>query len=176
MSRNPGARIRPGPRAGEPRCGEGTFPAVVDGPRELGYRLVSYFRSKEADVAIHQELELPGTPQRVFEALTDSKRFSALSGGAPAQISGDAGGSFTVFGGMVEGRNIELVPGRRVVQAWRSKAWPEGVYSVARFELSAAGAKTRLVFDHTGFPEDQAEPLAAGWESHYWTPLRKHLA
>lgn len=126
-------------------------------------------------MAIHQEVIFAGSPQRVYETLTDAKRFSALSGGAPAEISAEAGGSFSLFGGMIEGRQIELVPGRRVVQAWRAKNWPEGVYSVAHFELAAQGAKTRLVFDHAGFPEDQADGLAAGWETNYWAPLRKYL-
>jgi hypothetical protein len=39
-----------------------------------------------------------------------------------------------MFGGDISGRNVELVPGRRAVQAWRSNAWPEGVYSIVRFE------------------------------------------
>jgi len=33
-------------------------------------------------------------------------------------------------------------------------------------------AGTRVVFDHTGFPPELRDHLAAGWEDHYWKALR----
>jgi hypothetical protein len=38
-------------------------------------------------------------------------------------------------------RNLELVPAKHVVQAWRSQAWPEGVYSIVNFELAGGWMK-----------------------------------
>jgi len=70
---------------------------------------------------------------------------------------------------------VELVRDRRVVQAWRAKTWPEGLYSIVRFELSADGAGTKLSFDHEGFPADQAEHLAKGWHSNYWDNISKRV-
>jgi activator of HSP90 ATPase len=84
--------------------------------------------------AIHQEIEFKTNPQRVYEALLDAKQFSTFTG-APAQIEPEAGGEFTCFGGMITGRNVELMPNKRIVQAWRVKIWPEGVYSIVLFEL-----------------------------------------
>ena len=124
---------------------------------------------------IHQEVVFEASPKRIYEALTDGKQFSAFSGGAPADISAEAGGFFSCFGGMVLGRNIELVPNQRIVQAWRAKPWESGVYSVAKFELQKEGSGTRVIFDHTGFPPDQQEHLEGGWQANYWEPLRKHL-
>ena len=123
-------------------------------------------------VVIHFEIDLKGPPQRVYEALTDSKQFAAVTG-APAEIQREAGGSFSLFGGHIHGRNVELVSSRRVVQAWRAADWPEGVYSIARFELKPQGSGTRLVFDHTGFPPELKAPLEEGWEEHYWATLRR---
>jgi len=126
--------------------------------------------------SIHQEIVFEASPKRVYEALTVAQQFSAMSGGAPTEISAEAGGSFSCFGGMVVGRNIELAPNQRIVQAWRAKPWENGVYSIARFELKQEGSQTRLVFDHTGFPSAQQEHLEGGWKANYWEPLRKHLA
>jgi uncharacterized protein YndB with AHSA1/START domain len=125
--------------------------------------------------AIHQEVTLKASPERVYAALTDAAQFSAFTGGAPAEISREAGGAFSCFGGMITGRNLELLPNRRLVQAWRAGNWGEGVYSVARFEIQAKGGETRLVFDHTGFPEEQRTHLESGWQAMYWEPLRKYL-
>lgn len=124
---------------------------------------------------IHQEIVIKAAPKRVYQALTNTKQFSELTGGAPAELSPEAGGSFSCFGGMIEGRNIELEPERRIVQAWRASTWPPGVYSIAKFELVAQGANTKLIFDHTAFPDDQREHLEKGWHENYWEPLKKYL-
>ena len=122
--------------------------------------------------AIHQEVTFKAAPARVYQALVDEAQFSQLTG-PQAQIGREAGGTFSLFGGQIKGRHIELVPGERVVQAWRSEGWPPHVYSIVRFELTAQGAGTKLVFDHTGFPVGQAEHLASGWKEHYWDALAK---
>ena len=95
--------------------------------------------------------------------------------GAPAQIDARDGGAFSCFGGMITGRNVELVPGQRVVQAWRAGNWDAGVYSIVRFELRPEGQGTRLVFDHTGYPEAMGSHLEAGWEANYWAHMRDSL-
>jgi hypothetical protein len=43
------------------------------------------------------------------------------------------------------------------------------------FSLTDAGAATKLVFDHRGFPEGTGASLSAGWHDHYWEPLAKFL-
>jgi activator of HSP90 ATPase len=125
--------------------------------------------------AIHQEEDFKASPQRIYEVLLDAKQFSAFSGGRSAEIDRNVGGAFSLFAGHITGRNLELVPNRRLVQAWRAVAWPEGVYSIARFELQRQGSGTRVVFDHTGFPPDLAEHLESGWQENYWKSLRKYL-
>jgi uncharacterized protein YndB with AHSA1/START domain len=125
---------------------------------------------------IHQELVFATAPARVYQALTDAEQFSKMSGGAPTEIDASAGGAFSCFGGMILGRNVECVPGQRVVQAWRVKGWDPGAYSLVRFELRPEGTGTRVVLDHAAFPEGQAEHLEKGWHANYWEPLRKLLA
>jgi activator of HSP90 ATPase len=138
--------------------------------------------------SIHQEPVFKAGRKRVYEALTDAKLFgkvvqlsAAMKGGmppgaGPAEISREAGGAFSLFGGHIIGRQIELVPNERIVQAWRADSWDPGHYSIARFELVEQGSGTKIVFDHTGFPNGQAEHLAAGWKGNYWEPLEKFLA
>lgn len=119
---------------------------------------------------IHHEVTLAAAPARIYQALVDAQRFSEMTG-APATGEAVEGAAFSAFGGHVSGRHIELVAGQRVVQAWRAKTWPEGHYSIVRFELEAAGEGTRLVFDHDGFPPDLGEHLTQGWKANYWDKL-----
>lgn len=136
--------------------------------------------------AIHQEIVFKAGRNRVYEALTDTKQFDKVIelsgskgnlalGNRPTEISKKEGGVFVLFGGHIVGRQVELTPNARVVQAWRVVDWEPGVYSIARFELVEDGGGTRIVFDHTGFPKGQGAHLAEGWKGHYWEPLAKLL-
>jgi uncharacterized protein YndB with AHSA1/START domain len=127
-------------------------------------------------MSIHQEVVIPASPDRVFAALTTSAQFTQATGGRAAEISSDDGGAFSLFGGAIHGRHIELVTGQRVVQAWRVKMWEPGVYSLVRFTLTAEGKGTKVVLDHSGFPDGQQEHLAAGWATNYWEPLTKYFS
>lgn len=119
---------------------------------------------------------LEASPKLIYDTLLDAKRFSEFTGGAPAAIASEAGGAFSCFNGMITGRNVELIPNQRIVQAWRAGNWPEGVYSIVRSELNAQGSNTKLTLDHTAFPDGAAEHLDGGRHKMYWEPLKKYLA
>jgi activator of HSP90 ATPase len=125
--------------------------------------------------AIHQQVNLPATPERVCDVLLDAKQFAAFTG-MPAEIDRSPGGTFKTFGGLIEGRNVEIIPGQRIVQAWRPASWDPGLYSVVHFELKPSGSATLLTLDHTGFPEGLYDHLSFGWNTRYWQPLKKYLA
>ena len=137
--------------------------------------------------SIHQEPLFKASRKRVYDALTGAKQFDKIVelsgaikemglGQKPAEISHQPGGAFSVFGGYITGRHIELVLNERIVQAWRVGNWKRGVYSIAQFELVDLGGVTKIVFDHTGFPVGAGQNLADGWKAHYWEPLQKLLA
>ena len=124
---------------------------------------------------IRQDAFIAAPPQQVFELLTSGSLFSAATG-QPAEITDREGDAFSIFGGRVEGRQIELVPGQRVVQAWRFGAahpspWEPGVYSTVRFVLEPAGDGTRLVIDHTGIPAEWIEHISLGYPTFYQDPI-----
>jgi activator of HSP90 ATPase len=124
---------------------------------------------------IHQQTVVASPVERVFESLADAKSFAAFTG-APAEIDASPGGAISLFGGRIVGRTIEVKRNQRVVQAWRSGAWPEGVFSIVRFELSPEGDKTRVTLDQAGFPDDARAMLEGGWDQMYWQPLKNKLA
>jgi activator of HSP90 ATPase len=138
--------------------------------------------------AIHQEVLFNANRRRVYEALTDAQRFdrvsglsaamksASMAGAAPTEISREVGGAFSLFGGYVTGRHVELLPGERIVQVWRAGSWKPGDYSIVRFALSDEGSGTKLVCDHRGFPDGTGTHLAEGWHLNYWAPLEKYLS
>jgi uncharacterized protein YndB with AHSA1/START domain len=137
--------------------------------------------------SIHQEVVFKASRKRVYQALMDSKQFEQIvqlsdasktmmpPGAPPAKISPEVGGAFKTFGGLIEGRHIELVPDTRIVQAWRPAYWGPGVYSLVKFEFSDSGAGTKIVLDHRGFPDGDGKTLLDGWSKNYWQPMAKFL-
>jgi activator of HSP90 ATPase len=141
-----------------------------------------------SEESIHQEPVFKAPRKRVYETLLDAKQFDKLVhlgvamqsgmslGNSPTQISGAEGGSFSLFGGHILGRQVELVPNQRIVQAWRVADWAAGIYSIAKFEFADDPAGTKIIFDHSAFPKGLGAHLAAGWRGNYWEPLQKFLA
>jgi activator of HSP90 ATPase len=125
--------------------------------------------------SLHEEIDLKSDSQHIYEVLLDAKQFKAFTG-APAEIDAKPGGAFSMFGAQIVGRNVELVPNQRIVQAWRPTHWDPGVYSIVEFELKPKESGTLVVLNHKGFPEGDFDHLEWGWQTHYWEPLRKYFS
>jgi len=153
----------------------------------LGFSSVSLLRSALGQEAmadaipaklrssLRQTVDFNVPPEKVYKALLTSSQFAKFSGMA-AQIDPHEGGAFTMFGGLIKGRNIELVPNKRVVQAWRPGSWDQGAYSVVKFDLTETPTGTKVTLDHTGFPEGDFDSLSEGWHMHYWDRLKIFFA
>jgi activator of HSP90 ATPase len=133
-------------------------------------------------ITIHQEIDLKASPQKVYETLLSSKKFSDCTKlsfdnftSMSAKIDSTVGAPFSVFDGHIIGRVLELVPAKRIVEAWRVIDLPEGIYSIAKFEFKQTANGTKIIFDHTGFLNGLKEHLSTGWTQHYWEALSKYL-
>ena len=123
---------------------------------------------------IRQSVTLKAAPHEVYEALMDSRKHARFTHDK-ARISRQVGGAFTAYGDYISGTNLELVPDRKIVQAWHAADWPEGHLSRVTFKLARIKGGTRLSFTHTGVPESEVESLKQGWIDNYWLPLKAML-
>jgi activator of HSP90 ATPase len=116
------------------------------------------------------------SPADLYELFMDSAKHSAATG-MPAKISRKVGGKWSAFKGMIWGRNLAHVPGRMIVQAWRSsqfkKTDPDSVLVVS-FEKTATGARVHLV--HVGVPPHDHKGVTDGWKKYYWEPWKKYFS
>ena len=171
-------------------------------PACLGLAAQAWGQSKKATAAapsagqglshtaegIHQEISINARRERVYRVLTDSEQFRQVMllgpakelvtapGAPPARISQAVGGTFTLFGGIITGRQLVLHPNESIVQAWHDSSWRSNEFSIASFVLLEDGQRTKLMFDHRGFPDGAGAHLAPGWYLNYWDPLAKFLA
>jgi uncharacterized protein YndB with AHSA1/START domain len=125
---------------------------------------------------IKHTVTLSAEPVRVYAALMDAEQHTGFTG-ERAEIDPQPGGAFRCYGNYIKGVTLELEPGKRIVQAWRSRNWPQGVYSIVSFRLSrTSGGKTLLRFTQIGVPAADHDKKDKGWRTHYWEPLRRFLA
>lgn len=122
--------------------------------------------------AIRQSVTLQASPRAVYEALLDSRTHARFTG-APARISRRVGGKWSAFDGGLAGTNLELVPGKKIVQSWWSSDWEKGVLSRVTFRLAPTKGGTRLTLTHSGVPSKHRASISRGWREYYWGPMRE---
>jgi activator of HSP90 ATPase len=123
---------------------------------------------------IRQSITMKGSPEEIYEVLMDSRKHAKLTG-ASANISREVGGTISAYDGYIEGKNVELVRNRRIVQLWRGSDWPEGVFSRVTFALHKISGGTHISFRQSGVPDIQYTAIKQGWIDFYWEPMRKRF-
>ncbi len=118
---------------------------------------------------------IPTTPRAIYDAWLDSRGHTAMTGGSKAKVSGKAGGAFTHFDGYAMGENLELAPGKRIVQSWRTTdfaaADPDSRIAVS---LKAVPGGTKVTLLHTRIPEGQ-DDYKSGWQEYYFAPMTAYF-
>jgi activator of HSP90 ATPase len=125
--------------------------------------------------SINQQVTLNATPARVYEALMSSAEHTAFTG-APATIDARVGGVMTAYGDALHAVNVELVAGKRIVQAWKGCMFPDGAFSILTIELEAAGDGTLLTMAQHGVPDSVYDVINPGWDKSYWSKLKAYFA
>ena len=128
---------------------------------------------------IKQRVKFKADPATVYDLLADSRKHAAVTG-RQAVISRKIGGTFTLGEtdgeSDVTGINVDLVPGRRIVQAWRHRRFPEGIFSMAAFTLRPTpDGGTELVLTHRGVPKDLIPETEQAWRDQYWSRIKAYL-
>ncbi len=119
---------------------------------------------------------LPAPPEAIYEAWLTSAAHSAMTGGE-AKASKTVGAAFSAWDGYIVGRNIELVPGKRIVQSWRTSEFgPDDSDSTITVTLTPVKAGARLTLSHRNVPDGQTSYEKGGWQDNYFAPMKAYFA
>jgi len=110
---------------------------------------------------IKQTISFKAKPEDVYNALMSSKLHSKFTG-SKAVISNKVGGKFSAYNKYIIGTNLELVPGKKIVQSWRSSEWEKGHISKVTFIFSKVKSGTKLSFTHADIPLNDYESIKQG--------------
>src|ERR1700680_2622595 len=119
---------------------------------------------------------LPATPDAIFRAWLDTRRHSDMTGGA-AVMSSQPGAQVTAWDGYISGTNVELVPGERIVQTWRTTRFAQtDPDSTVTVHLQSIAEGTRLTLIHSNVPDGHMSYQQGGWEQFYFEPMRRYFS
>jgi uncharacterized protein YndB with AHSA1/START domain len=119
---------------------------------------------------------VPADPRDIFDAWLDSAGHSDMTGGK-ASMSPDIGAEVTAWDGYITGRNLELVPGERIVQSWRTTNFTgDHADSIVTVTLERTEEGTLLTLEHSNVPDGQTSYEEGGWHTHYFQPMQEYFA
>ena len=112
-------------------------------------------------------------PEKIYEAWLDSGMHSEMTGSL-AECDPVISGKFTAWDGYISGTNIDLEPGKKIVQEWRTTEFPEGSPdSVVEIEFMHLRGGTRLLLRHSSIPDGQGPEYMTGWVDYYFSPMKE---
>ena len=123
---------------------------------------------------IKQAVHINASSDEVYEAYVDAKKHAEFTGGN-TKFEANAGGKFKIWDGDLSGENVELVPGKKIVQKWRANDWAEGHFSDLTIQLEPEDDGTKLTLIQGNAPDDKADDIDKGWHEYYWEPMNKYF-
>ena len=119
---------------------------------------------------------IPASARQIYDAWLDSLGHSEMTG-SKADMSNEVGADVSAWGGYITGRNLELTPGERIVQSWRTAQFvEEHEDSIITVTLEDTENGTLLTLVHSNVPDNQMSYEQGGWEQHYFGPMKKYFA
>lgn len=126
---------------------------------------------------VKQSVVLRASPKALYAMYVSPRAHGAITGGKVA-VGARPGAKFIAFGGALRGRMLYTIPGKLIVQAWRSSAFHKGDVDstlILRF-LPAGRNRGRIELVHVNVPRHDYRGVSKGWPAYYWKPWRRVLA
>jgi len=103
-------------------------------------------------------------PSDVYSAITNPYTIELWSG-YKAEMSTEPGSEFSLWAGDIEGKNLELIQDRKVVQEWYFGEQSEK--SIVTISIFPDKENSSITVEHTNIPDDEYDNIAEGWREYY---------
>ena len=115
---------------------------------------------------------IPGEREVVYAALTNPVIIEVWSG-LDATFEAKEGTEFSIWDGDIEGKNLELIPGKLIKQQWYFE--PQEEESIVTITLSDKGKDTLIELLHINIPDEAFDDMKEGWNKYYFGALKKYF-
>jgi uncharacterized protein YndB with AHSA1/START domain len=117
---------------------------------------------------------LPATPEVIYSTWLSADGHTRMTG-SQANITAGVGAVFDAWDGYIQGRNLQLEYGKRIVQSWRTVEFAEDEPdSRLEITLEPIGTQTRLILRHSSLPS-HGRQYEQGWIENYFEPMQDYF-
>jgi len=124
---------------------------------------------------IKKHYHIKATAADIFTALTNPLTIEIWTG-ATAVMEPVAGSEFSLWDGEISGINLEIEPGKKIVQEWYfedEEGMEPAQKSIVTIKLHGEGGSTDVELLHTNIPDEAFDNIADGWDRYYFKPLKE---
>lgn len=111
---------------------------------------------------------IPASPGDIYLALTNPATIHLWSG-EEAEMSTEPGSEFSMWEGSITGKNLEFIPGKKIVQKWYFGDQEED--SIVTILLHEHDRGTSVELRHTNIPDEAYDDIVEGWNDVYFGSL-----
>ena len=125
--------------------------------------------------SLKMKIVLPVKADKLYKAWLNSKEHSLFTG-AEAKASTKVNGKFTAWDGYISGKNLELNPGKKIIQTWRTSEFAEDAPdSKLEIKFEEKANKTTLHLSQTNLQKGDAKKYTQGWKDFYFIPMKNYF-
>ncbi|HPR33879.1 MAG TPA: SRPBCC domain-containing protein [Prolixibacteraceae bacterium] len=117
---------------------------------------------------IKRYYRLNASPLDVYNALTQPLMIEIWTG-EPVVMPSEEGSEFSMWGGAINGRLVELVPGERIVQIW----YFDEIESTVCFKLHPDKKGTSVELRQNNIPDEAFDNISEGWDNDFFGSLQE---
>ncbi len=113
---------------------------------------------------------IPAEPEEVFYALTNPFTIELWSG-YPATMDAEVGTEFSLWEGDITGKNIEIIPNKKIVQEWYFGDITEKSIATIKIFEDKKGSQVEVI--HENIPDQDFDNIVDGWKEHYMGAIKE---
>lgn len=124
---------------------------------------------------IKKHYHIKASAEDIFTALTNPLTIEIWSG-ATAVMEPVPGTEFSLWDGDITGVNLEIEPGKKIVQEWffeDEEGIPSELKSLVTIKLHDEGSSTDVELLHINIPDEAFDNIVDGWDKYYFKPLKE---
>lgn len=122
--------------------------------------------------AIKKVYKISAPADQVWKALVDHEVINKWGGG-PSKMDSKVDFEFSLWGGDIYGKNIEVIAQKKLVQEWFGGDWPKP--SIVTFDLKSEENGTILELEQIDVPQEDVDDIDQGWDDYYLGPMKEML-
>jgi len=118
---------------------------------------------------------LPVKAEKLYKAWLSSKEHTRFTG-AGAKASTRLNAKHSSWDGYIRGKNLELKPGKKIVQSWRTSEFADDAPdSILEITFEEKAGQTKMSLYHHHLQKGDAKKYTKGWKDFYFTPMKGYF-